>query len=79
MAKDDSASQPSSHTGQAPGKSESIAAGCRAARISGMDGFAECLTPMNCQFLFTYGHGHFCTHPQRAKIVARTEATGPGS
>ena len=66
--------------GSGPGASPPFRPECRARRLSGIDGFAECLTPSSdpCQFLFRYGHGLFCTHPQREQIIARTWGEPPG-
>jgi hypothetical protein len=81
LAKDESSSGQGAQPGPGPGASEPFRADCRASRLSGIEGFAECLTlcSANCKFLFTYGQGHFCTHPKREEIVARTQRQDPSA
>jgi hypothetical protein len=54
---------------------------CRARR-SGIGDFVDCLVnrPYDCEHALSFANGFFCLHPQRAEIVARTEAGyGEGS
>jgi hypothetical protein len=55
---------------------------CRAARIGDVTDFAECLvkTGALCPHRFTFNNYHYCAHPQRETIIARTLATdSPGA
>jgi len=81
LAKDESISGQGAQPGPGHGASQPIGADCRAGSLGGIEGFAECLTerPANCKFLFRYGQGHFCTHPKREEIVARTQRKDPSA
>ena len=63
--------QPASQAG--PG----ILDNCRAARIADVTDFAQCLveTRPSCPHGFVSGSFHYCVHPHREAIIARTLAT----
>jgi hypothetical protein len=69
--------QPASQAGVA------IPPHCRAARIGDATDFANCLveTREPCPHGFVSGSFHYCVHPQREAIIARTLAaeSPPGS
>jgi hypothetical protein len=48
---------------------------CRAQSLA-CSTLAECLaeSPSACKYVMPFGWSMFCNHPQRAEIVARTEA-----
>ena len=53
---------------------------CRAARIGEVTHFAQCLVKgrVPCPHRFSFGIHHYCEHPDREAIIARTLATeGP--
>jgi hypothetical protein len=53
-----------------------IGSHCRAARIGGVRDFADCLAnpEIPCAYRFTSSSFHFCEHPLREVIIARTLA-----
>ena len=50
---------------------------CRAKIIIGPE-LVECLVakPMRCRYAMHYGNDYFCNHPEKLKIVKRTDAAG---
>jgi hypothetical protein len=48
---------------------------CRA-KYNGLDFYPDCLVegPFYCKHALSFGFGHYCTHPDRKEIIARTEA-----
>ena len=63
--------QPASQAGPA------IPDGCRAARISDVIQFAECLVKASesCAHYFAFNTFRYFVHPRREEIIARTLAT----
>ena len=60
-------------------------AACRAESLSNTPDLVDCLTRpiIKCPFHVAYGHGGFCRHPERERIIERTRAaeqspTAPG-
>jgi hypothetical protein len=53
-----------------------IAGDCRAARIGDVADFAQCLMEdrADCPQRFVAHRFYYCVHPQREKIIARTQA-----
>ena len=51
---------------------------CRA-KFAGFGAYVDCLveSPIGCQYAQGFGNGFFCNNPERAQIVARTEAAAP--
>jgi hypothetical protein len=48
---------------------------CRADPLE-LEGFAGCLVqhPWTCAHFVSFGGGHYCRHPERDQIIARTKA-----
>ncbi len=52
---------------------------CRAVRLGEITEFAECLvqTRPSCAHRLVFSRFHYCLHPRREEIIARTLSAGP--